>query len=315
VTSGPEPGIVDLAAGPGGYVAVGFSRDGGAAPVMGIGDGAAWWSSDGRAWERTLLEAGARPATVFRAADRWLIGGVVYRGADLHNDRPIGAIWTSTDGRTWTRIEDDAVFDIGGYVDTTEDPGAGGIAAFAWDGEAILAGGQVCAEGGLPCASAAWVSTDGSRWERVQGLPEGNAIVDVESVNGTFVAVARRCPASGACSTIVLRSDDGLAWEGIPGELPEAAEVVAADGVAILVSARPGSGDAEEALDVRASAGGSAWTLLGSVGRPDRTNWDWPVLVPHADGTVDLFVRFDPVTDPEVPDDEYTLGYRVAPGS
>lgn len=317
-TSGPEAGIVDVAAGPGSFVAIGFTTDDVAEradgmPVMSRPGGAAWWSADGLSWERTLLEDGARPSTVFRGPDRWLIGGVVYRGADVRGDRPIGAVWTSTDGRAWTRIEDDAAFDVGGYLDTMEDPAAGGIGSFAWNGAVIVAGGSVLAEGGQPSTAAMWVSADGATWDRVADLPAGDAVVGLADADGTFVAAVRRCGSVSGCRTVLFRSGDGRAWETVPGDLPETAVMAAADGSVVVVTTRPGDGDAEEALDVRVSADGAAWTLLGSVARPDRTNWDGPVLVRRAGGVLDLLVRFDPVTLQDTPGDEYTLGYRVVP--
>jgi hypothetical protein len=307
VTSGPEPGIVDLAAGPDGYVAVGLARDGGAAPVMGVGDGAAWWSADGLTWERTLLDEGARPSTAFRAHDRWLIGGVIYRGVDLVNDRPIGAIWTSTDGRTWTRVEDDAAFDIGGYVDTMEDPGAGGVAAFAWDGETIVAVGRACAEAGLPCRMAAWRSGDGTAWERVTSLPSGDGMGGIVAVNGTFVATAHRCPATGDCATVVLHSQDGRAWEVVPAELALDAAMTVSDGTVVLVTGQYRS------LDVRASADGATWTLLGAVPAPERVNWGAPVLVSRRDGGVNLTIRIDPLTEPDTDADVWTSLWEITP--
>ena len=286
---------------PEGFVAVGFSRDGGAQPVMAIPDGAAWWSADGTTWERTLLEAGARPSTVFRAPDRWLIGGVIYRDAG-----PIGAIWTSPDGRTWTLVEDAATFDVGGYVDTMEDPASGGIRAFAWNGTVLVAGGQVCADAGLPCVAAAWTSADGATWERVSRLPAGDWIPDVVSVNGTFVATAQRCTEI-PCVAVVFRSDDGRAWSEVPMDLPETAFIASSGTTIVLVT-----GD-YRSRDVRASADGATWTLLGSVSAPEQANWSAPVFVARPDGGIDMLIRMDPVDPRESEADAYTALWEIVP--
>ena len=306
-SSGPEAGIDDVAAGQDGFVAVGFGSAAGERGVRGV----AWWSADGLTWEMVPLGDGARPSAVFRAPDRWLIGGVVYRnraGASLDEaDGPLGAIWTSTDGRTWTRPEDAEVFDVGGYVDTMEDPGSGGIRAFAWNGTTLVAGGQVCAENGLPCAAAAWASGDGMAWERVGSLAVGDAVEGLVSVNGTFVAASRRCPASGDCATVILHSGDGRAWATVPGELWENPTMTVSDGTVVLVTGQYRS------LDVRASADGATWAPLGTVPAPDRVNWGAPVLLARPDGGIDLLIRIDPLTEPDTEADVWTARWEIAP--
>jgi hypothetical protein len=306
-SSGPEAGMDDVAAGPDGFVAIGY---GSVAGELGI-RGAAWWSADGLTWEMIPLGDGARPSTVFRAPDRWLIGGVVYgnlAGASLEAaDRPVGAIWTSRDGRTWTPIEDAAVFDVGGYVDTMEDPSSGGVLAFAWNGTTLVAGGQVCAEGGLPCTAAAWVSGDGTAWERVGSLPTGDEVEALQSVNGTFVAAARRCPANGDCATVILHSGDGRAWATVPGELRQNPTMTVSEDTLVLVTGEYRS------VDIRASADGVTWALVGTVPAPERTNWGAPVLVARPDGRVDMLIRIDPLTEPDTEADVWTAAWEIAP--
>ena len=300
-TSGPEAGIVDVAAGPEGFVAVGFTRDGGAKPVVAIPDGAAWWSADGTTWERTMLDAGARPSVVFRAPDRWLIGGVIYRDSG-----PIGAIWTSSDGRNWTLLEDAATFDVGGYVDTMEDPGSGQIGSIAWNGATLVAGGQVCADAGLPCVAAAWTSADGATWERVSPLPAAGGMGNVVSANGTFVAIAQRCTGN-TCVALVFRSEDGRTWSEVPMDLPETAHIGSNGATIVLVT-----GD-YRSRDVRASADGAAWTLLGSVLAPEQANWSAPTLVARPDGGIDMLIRMDPVAPQDSEADAYTNLWEIAP--
>jgi hypothetical protein len=296
-SSGPSAGMSDVAAGPDGFVAVGFGSVAGGRSV----EGTAWWSADGVTWEAVGLGDGARPTAAFRAPDRWLIGGVVYG-----DERPVAAIWTSVDGRTWTLIEDAATFDVGGYVDTMEDPASGGIRAFAWNGPTLVAGGQVCAEGGRPCAAAAWTSSDGTAWERVSQVPAADRISEVVSANGPFVAVAERCVDS-ACKAVVFRSEDGRAWSEVPMDLPETAQIGSNGKTIVLVTGEYRS------LDVRASADGVAWTVLGSVAAPERVNWGSPVLVirPEDVGAIDLLIRSDPVDLQESEADVWTALWEI----
>jgi len=308
-TSGPEAGIVDVAGGPDGFVAIGYAHTGGVEPVLAFPEGAAWWSADGSTWAQASPGEGARPAAVFRAAERWLIGGVVYHGTDLVTDRPIGAIWTSVDGRTWTRVEDEVVFDVGGYVDTMEDPAAGGVAGFASNGHVIVAGGQVCADEGLPCTAASWVSADGTSWSRGDELPEGDAMNELVAVGGVFVAGARVCPAQGECTTTILRSTDGRVWRAVAGPLTSGVEIVASEGTAVLVTGE------YRTIDVRASADGLRWSELGTVAAPERVNWGTPLLVTRPGGRVDLLIRMDPVDDAASETDGWTALWQIAPAS
>ena len=259
-SSGPEPGIVDLAAGPDGFVAVGMARDPGRKDALGALRGVAWRSADGVTWERVVLDDGARPSAVVHAPDGWLIGGVVYREAG-----PVGAMWTSTDGRAWTLDDDAAVLDVGGYVDTGEDPSSGGIRAFAFNGPVLVAGGEVCEPTGTPCRPTTWASTDGgATWERSEPLPAGDWLEDLVTANGAFVAVARTCDAIGSCRPVMLRSSDGRSWAEVPTALPEMQALAANDELVI------GIVGAERSLAVWASADGSTWESLALSTAPIR---------------------------------------------
>ena len=97
---------------------------------------ALWRSDDGRSWERLPTPdsfvaegpglSGAWPQTIVGTADGYLLGGTLYA-----SPAPRAAIWSSPDGETWTLAGPDDAFDIGGYVDTLETPGAGGVYAIA----------------------------------------------------------------------------------------------------------------------------------------------------------------------------------------
>lgn len=300
-TTGPEVGLVGVAVGPEGFVAVGYRREGGAQPVMVIPDGVAWWSADGTAWQPVALGDGARPSAVVRVADAWLIGGVVYGTGG-----PQGAIWRSVDGRSWTRSNAPAVTDVGGYVDTMEDPSAGGIRAFARNGSTVLAGGQVCADAGLPCVAAAWISTDGIAWQRVGPLAAVERIGGLAALGSGFVATASRCPMSGQCATVVLHSADGRTWTTVPGDLPETASLVSTGATAVLITI------VDWNVVVRASSDGATWSLLGTASAPGQV-LGGPVLVARDDGTVDLLLRYRQPGASDAGTDDRTVRWQVAP--
>lgn len=277
-TSGPEAGVVDLAAGPDGFVAVGFDPN---SNVMSV-HGAAWWSADGRTWTAVALGAGARPATVIRANDLWLIGGVIYG-----KEAPVGAVWTSPDGRTWTLRSDATTFDVGAYVDTMEDPDAGGVADFAWNGQLLVAGGRTCDRAKQPCAAMTWVSTDGLAWQRSGVLPAGHAVTSLVSIDGTFVATTRTCNAVGECPSQVLRSDDGLTWTQVASGLSEGQTLVAGASSVLRIGAPVG-----RTLDVSVSTDGRDWVSVGSIETPAQANREGVFAIVRSDGGFDLLVRF-----------------------
>jgi hypothetical protein len=303
-SSGPEKGMVDVAAGPDGYVAVGFGSGDLGPGNAGRGvAGTAWWSPDGRTWTAQRLDEGARPTAVFRAADRWLIGGVIHRDAG-----PIGAIWTSTDGRSWTLIDDPATFDVGGYVDTMEDPASGSVGPFAASGGTVVAGGQVCAVRGRPCAAAAWRSQDGLTWKRANALPAGEWTTGLAAAGSGFVTSVAVCgDGSVPCSTALLRSTDGRTWEQVPGTLPESVAMASSDRTVALVTGEYRN------VTVLASADGTTWTTLDKMVVPDQVNWGAPTLVARGDGGIQVMIRSDPVDPLETDADATVTGWVILP--
>ena len=199
-TSGPEVGLGGVAYGPGGFVA--FGR-------VGRQDGdqrsAIWSSVDGAAWQRVrtgdTFPAGTRLRTILGTSDGYLLGGVIYG-----ERAPRAAVWSSPDGLTWTLARGREAFDIGGYIDTGEDPFSGGINAFAvypdpTDGSGALAGGalavgQACTpsfdEDHLvverDCWGQLWRSPDGVTW-RAGDMPQTFGAVSTMAVGGERAVV------------------------------------------------------------------------------------------------------------------------------
>lgn len=113
-----------------GLVAVGMA-DG---PDGEGGDAAVWTSVDGFTWSRVPHDEalfggpGHQEMTDVTAAG----SGLVAVGVDESQDGEVSAVWTSTDGLTWTRVPDDEAIFTGGMssVITTES----GVVAVGGDG-------------------------------------------------------------------------------------------------------------------------------------------------------------------------------------
>ena len=193
--------------------------------------------------------------TVASTRSGWVIGGETFGPAG-----PRAAIWTSVDGRTWRRVDDDPAFDIGGYLDTGEEPSAGGITDIASVDGRTIAVGRTCDERGELCSAAAWVSDDGRDWTRAS-VPVGSGPLSaVASFSGGFIAFVG--DGSSPEEDPILVSADGLVWhavtpEGFPTGMEARAAARVGDGVAVLVSH-------EGRLAVLGSSDGLEWTTLHS---------------------------------------------------
>ena len=128
--------------------------------------------------------------------------GFVAVGEDLRFGGPVdGAVWTSPDGRTWTRLgvkQND-------LADSELD-------LLATNGTRLVAlgGARASADAGEGPQPIIWVSDDGASWRRLSSDPppfEGVSVVGVVGGPGEFVAWGADGP-RGA----IFHSDDGIAW-------------------------------------------------------------------------------------------------------
>lgn len=206
--SGPEPGLLDVAGGPDGFIAIGY----------GLAGAAVWHSRDGLTWDLPPSASVFKDARLHAAAATpagWAVVGEVFE-APIRSGTPRAAIWTSADGMGWDRVPDGPMFDIGGYFDTMEEPGSGGIEDVASDGTTVVAVGDACDEVGKACVQATWRSTDGTSWKRVSDGMAG-ALTSVAGNDLGFVAVGAECQgAVSYCdpfsSPIAKHSRDGKTW-------------------------------------------------------------------------------------------------------
>jgi hypothetical protein len=171
---GSGPGASVLALGPDGLI-VGA---GSAYDESGEGVAAVWVSSNAVDWIRVDPESAEFASDAghgaFMSDIVWGPTGFVAVGGDGRR----AAVWTSTDGVAWTRI------------DTGQAPIG---STWALSAIAALDGGYVAAgPDGTAELVALWTSADGISWDRVQVLGEGNADAIVSTEGG--IAVAGQMP-------------------------------------------------------------------------------------------------------------------------
>lgn len=138
--------MLAIARGPNGFVAVG-----GGGSIEGLGGALAWYSTGGDRWELTLDRHAERDGSGLRDVVATADGFVAV------GDNPTGpAVWRSTDGRSWSAV-DDASVPAGPTHDAL-------IALAAHDGGLLAIG--FATEDDEQVATA-WSSVDGIAWTRL----------------------------------------------------------------------------------------------------------------------------------------------------
>ncbi len=187
-----------------GFVAVG-SWNGVAVEGLGVleeaefGIAAVWTSIDGLDWTRVAHDA------VFETEGSNLVmwdvtlggPGLVAVGAEEGSEAIRPAVWTSSDGTTWSRVLPDTPALESGAMDSVISGGPGFI---AW-------------------GSDVWISEDAVTWARAS-VPDGltDGLADIAVGGPGVVAVGGTLqPGKDGFGTAVWTSADGLSWEGEPG--------------------------------------------------------------------------------------------------
>ncbi|MFI6176736.1 hypothetical protein ACIA8R_14495 [Nonomuraea sp. NPDC051191] len=205
----------------------------------------------GRHWQLGQV-SGASTPTVQRVVGgdgRWLASG---------GDGPSGerGLWTSTDGFSWTTVDPAgmAAFRPGDQVHDIARTASGFVAV-----------GATAGEGGP--GPAAWRSSDGRSWERVE--TRGLDVQELRAVvakGDTVVAVGR--PADGGGSRVLRSSDGGGRWQATGFQLPEAEPRTGTVAVLperfVLVPTRQRTVDGD--VRVYCSPTGAQWSQCGSIG-------------------------------------------------
>ena len=195
----PQVRMTGVASSPDGYVAVGY-LGGLAGPI----EARFWWSADGRSWSPGTLDgdpAGTRVAAVEPLPG----GGFVAVGATGDARAADGsAVWTSPDGRAWTRLADRAALRRGVMRRLTA---AGGLGLVAVGNSADST------------RAVAWRSADGTDWTVAPDAPSlGNFGLGVEmhdvAWDGTrLVAAGHRLFGTQYPTGVVWVSTDGVTWD------------------------------------------------------------------------------------------------------
>lgn len=251
---GPTPGIVDVAWGPDGFVAVGYRGVAGS-PL----EAAIWWSADGLSWEPVEpdgLPDGAHVAAVTAGGPGYVVVGNIYSP-----DAPRAAAWSSAEGRTWLRAPDQASFDIGGYIDTGEVPGSGGMLDVGAWGDAVVAVGLWC-EGSPPgsCRLQSWRSSDAVTWATVEmGGVELGGVAAVAAATDLIAAVGGTLERGASFTSL-----DGAAWNAVAlSGIPRLEEIVATPHGFIAFSTDSAR------LTAWTSPDGAAWRAITVTPQPE----------------------------------------------
>ncbi len=211
VTGAKDAAMNDVAAGPGGFVAVGIDGHmSGGTQMVGSRGAAVWTSADGKRWTRLPTEAefaGAEMTRVIAGPSGYLAVGSDMPAASVRQSTwPGPPIWISADGTHWKRV----VADIGAARTGVD------VTGLAWTGhEYVMAVG--CCSGFNGIAT----SPDGRTWTaaELQAPAPGGAIftiADLEAGGSPFVAVGWLGIAPDSARAVVWESAGGSRWESVP---------------------------------------------------------------------------------------------------
>ena len=198
--------IQAIARGADGFVAVGQAQDDDS--LGGGASGAAWTSPDGRTWTAALDETAYRSSVGgLRGPDPELTDvvaggpGFVAVGSLADANGIFGAIFTSPDGRSWTRVAGDSLLASSSLVTATT--WAGGLAV----------GGNAGGRG--PSHPVVWTSPDGRDWVaaddadfRARGVTPNESLSALVGEGPGLVAVGTGSVFSGPSEASV--------WVGVP---------------------------------------------------------------------------------------------------
>ena len=240
-------GLVSVAHGPAGWIAVGAASDGGSTVP------AILTSADGVRWQPlTALADRAEAGTEFLGAAASRAGYVVV-GRQMADGRTFAVLWYSADLQTWTA-------DNNGGLD-------GRLAASTANAVVATAGGFV-AVGSHGADQSMWVSSDGRHWGLdYAAVPAGAANATLRSVAATgtrVVAGGYAATPDGDIPMVVVTADGGGHWRQIMLKAPSGLGVITA------LTATPNGFTAAGVVGRRGSQYAVTWTS------PDGQTWSAP---------------------------------------
>ena len=190
--------------------------------------------------------------------------GLVAVGSTLSGDSDAAAVWTSSDGVTWSRVpHDEAVLggpDVQAMWSVTV--GGPGLVAVGWDGL------------GVDYDAAVWTSPDGVTWSRVPhneavfGGPDVQAMWSV-TVGGPGLVAVGWDGLGADYDAAVWTSPDGIIWSrvsddeaGFDGPGLQALFGVTAGGPGVVAVGSAESGDDDDDAAVWTSPDGITWSRV-----------------------------------------------------
>ena len=198
--------IGDVVAGPNGWVAIGLDGyPSGGTQAIGVKGAAVWTSTDGLHWKRESTQAsfaGAGMNQILRNGQGFLASGSDYPTATTAAEP---AIWTSPDGKIWTRVSANQGFGESAGAEVNAVPGGFVATMTAWGG-----------------TSAMWFSEDGRTWKPAEPLPDGSSkacgggVIHLPSID---LAIGNDCASTtfAIVQAILWTSTDGRqTWQRTP---------------------------------------------------------------------------------------------------
>jgi hypothetical protein len=216
-------------------------------------------------------------------------GGYLARGL------PNPPTWYSSDARTWTKVNQSAVFgNEAGLVD-----------GMAWNGSLIVATGEMTTA--LEPTPTVWSSTDGKTWNVVDtggSYDPGQKLVGLAANETAFVGATE--------AGVVWTSSDGKRWSQatLPGGTDVRVQQVVATSTAFAIVGLNGGDGAQvpnKGVTIWASADGKAWKSKVM----STTDWAWESLVVLDD----RFVAYEGADAAPSPDNLPERAWQSADGS
>ena len=213
-----EEVVLDIVPDGPGFVAVGMEQLSDASTA----DAAAWFSPDARTWTRAKVADGiGRTMDQVVATDTGFVA-IGEAGYDFHGGFGAGtAIWTSPDGRTWTRLADKAAPPRGTALGSIVAGGVGFLATASFE---YSQGVEVPPR--QPLTAGIWRSNDAIHWTPIPGAPLG--VGQIVRVPDGFVAFGTGYTGDVA-HPVSWRSRDGRTWTPVevppPDDLPDGTSV------------------------------------------------------------------------------------------
>ena len=244
---GVDTTMTGVAAGPAGFVAVGWIFQGFHGVAWHSADGATW-AMDGQLAVNTILSA------VAADAHRYVAVGLNGKGATA---------WSSTDGVAWQQTPSADAFAAIPLRLTSVVHWSGGFAAAGYEGSEFGS-----------ASAAFWVSPDGVTWHRAAA---GGQLADARAWSITsggpgLVAVGTAGPADAPGPVVVWTSPDGLSWTRAPDTQQfagaRARTITNVPGIGFVIAGETLAGDIGV---VWTSPDGTSWTRAPTVpdlGRP-----------------------------------------------